>query len=245
MNNSVTGDMPQVPQGPRAGHWGLSQEALKGIACITMLIDHIGAVFLPGFTLRIIGRISFPIYCFLLAEGVHHTRNPGRYGARLCLSMVISELAFDLAFFGGPTGLYQSVMVTLLLGFLALQTAKRFRNPVLKILTVIPFALLAELLRTDYGAYGVVLIALFGLSREMPLRRPVQFLGMALLFLQMPSMRIPLGSFYLPIQMFALLAMVPICLYSGRKATGSRISQWGFYLFYPVHLTVLYWIGRL
>lgn len=58
----------------------LSQESLKLIACVTMLLDHIGAVFLPGYytyyALRILGRLSFPIYCFLLVEGAHHTRNP-------------------------------------------------------------------------------------------------------------------------------------------------------------------------
>ena len=54
----------------------LPQEGLKLIACAAMLLDHIGAVFCSGIGLRIIGRIAFPIYCFLLAEGIHYTREP-------------------------------------------------------------------------------------------------------------------------------------------------------------------------
>ena len=52
---------------------GLSQEALKAIACVTMLLDHIGSIFVSGYTLRIIGRIAFPIFCFLMAEGAYYT----------------------------------------------------------------------------------------------------------------------------------------------------------------------------
>ena len=233
------------PAAAPSGASGLSQETLKIIACVTMLIDHIGAVFIPGYTLRIIGRVSFPIFCFLLAEGVHHTRDPRRYGARLCVSMVLSEIFFDLAFFGRFTWLYQSVMVTLLLGFLALEAAKKCPHLLLKVLVVIPFALVAERMHTDYGRHGVYLVALFGLSRELPFRQLIRLVGMGLIFARMGSLNIPIGSVYLPIQMFGLLAMVPICLYSGRKTSGNKLIQWGFYLFYPVHLLILYLIRIL
>ena len=77
---------------------GISQEGLKILACLTMLLDHIGAVFVRGYTLRIIGRIAFPIYCFLLVEGVLHTKNPRRYGLRLGIGLLLSEIPFDLLF---------------------------------------------------------------------------------------------------------------------------------------------------
>lgn len=224
---------------------GISQESLKRIACITMLIDHIGAIFLPGYSLRIIGRLAFPIYCFLLAEGVHYTRNPNRYALRLAISMVLTEPIFDLAFSGRWTWAHQSVMVTLLLGFLGLQTMKKCRNLPLRILAVVPFALLAQWLRTDYGGAGVCLIALFGISRDLPHRLFIQLAGMVLIFSRMPSLKIPFGGIYLSIQLFAVFAIIPIALYSGRKATGSKLSQLGFYLFYPVHLLVLYLIRIL
>ena len=98
---------------------GLSQEGLKLIACITMLVDHIGAVFFP-FTawFRIIGRIAFPIYCFMLAEGVYHTKNPRKYGLRLLIGALLSEALYDCTFYGGFNWHYQNVMLALLIGFI-------------------------------------------------------------------------------------------------------------------------------
>lgn len=222
---------------------GISQETLKLIACATMLLDHIGATLVPGWTLRIIGRIAFPIYCFLLAEGTHYTRNPKKYAVRLAIGAVLSELPFDLALFGGWTWGYQSVMLTMLVGFLALQAMAKCRNYLLKCLVVLPFALLAEWMLTDYGGAGVVLIALFGISRELPHRLLIQFAGMVLICNYLiPGARIPIGNIRIAIELFAVFALIPIAFYSGRKVTGSRAAQWGFYLFYPVHLTLLYLI---
>lgn len=100
---------------------GLSQEALKGIACVTMLLDHIGATMVQGYTLRIIGRIAFPIFCFLMAEGTFYTKNPRKYGLRLMVGALLSEIPFDLAFRGKLTWEYQNVMLTLFLGFLTVE----------------------------------------------------------------------------------------------------------------------------
>ena len=225
---------------------GLSQETLKLIACVTMLIDHIGAVFVREYSLyyamRIIGRIAFPIYCFLLAEGAHYTKSPKKYGLRLAIGAVLAELPFDLAFYGGWTNGSQNVMVTLLLGFLALQGMKKCPNMLLKALVAVPFAVTAEWLRTDYGAAGVMLIVMFGLVRGLSRESLLQFTGLTVICWLMGSARISVFGVRIPIELFAVLAMVPIALYSGEKRTDSRAVQWAFYLFYPVHLAVLYLI---
>lgn len=215
---------------------GLSQEWLKGIACITMLIDHIGAVFFPQYRwLRVIGRLAFPIYCFLLAEGVAHTKSPVRYGLRLVVGAVLSEFFFDYLFYGGLTMQHQSVMITLLLGFfMALWMKKGGR-----VLPLVLYAFAAELLGTDYGGWGIALIWLFVITRGAPLRWLEQLGGMAIISWEMISAKVWLGGFSIPIQMFALLAMIPILLYSGKKASSSKLLQWCFYLFYPLHLAVL------
>lgn len=232
---------------------GLSQEMLKLIACLTMLIDHVGAtVILELFgttpslglywlywAMRIVGRMAFPIYCFLLAEGAHYTHSPRKYALRLFVGALLSELPFDTAFFGGWTGEYQSVMITLLLDFFALEVMKKCRNPFLKVLAVVPFALAAEWLNTDYGGYGVALMALFGLTREMPHRGWLQLAGMALICWAMDSAAVTIGGIRVSVELFALASLIPIALYSGRKATSSRAVQIGFYLFYPVHLSIL------
>ena len=222
---------------------GLSQEMLKLIACMTMLIDHAGAVLFPQYlSLRIIGRIAFPIYCFLLAEGMFYTKSPKRYGLRLGVGAVLSELPFDLALFGGITLQYQSVMITLLLGFLMAILMRHVRKLHWQVLLVIPFALVAEWMNTDYGGWGIALIALFILSRDLPQRLLVQATGMAVICYLMDSYVMSIGSLSVPIEMFALAAMVPIALYSGEKWSRSKALQWGFYLFYPVHLTALFFV---
>lgn len=216
---------------------GISQEILKLIACITMLLDHIGAVFVRGYTLRIIGRIAFPIYCFLLAEGAVHTKNPRKYALRLFIGMLLSEIPFDLALKGGLTWSDQSVMVTLLLGFLAIELLKMAKWDWLKLLIVGAFCGLAEWANTDYGGFGVLLIVLFSQTRG---KLWLQALLLALVAWMMNSARIPVFGYRVPIELFAVLSMIPIAFYSGRKATSCKAVQVGFYLFYPVHLTGIF-----
>lgn len=225
-------------------HIGLSQEALKLIACAAMLLDHIGAVFLPGSVLRDIGRISFPIFCFLLAEGTFHTRNPRRYALRLFLGMLLAELPFDYAFFGRVNWGHQNVMLTLLLGFLALWSVRSLESRLLKPLPAVLCVLLAELLQADYGGVGVLLVLLFGLTREMRGKNLIRALVMLYLFAGMFSITLlRIGNFALTQQMLGTLAMIPIALYSGEKKTSAKAVQLGFYLFYPVHLILLYLIA--
>lgn len=221
---------------------GLSQEGLKLIACITMLLDHVGAVFVPGYTLRIIGRLAFPIFCFLLAEGAHYTRNPKKYALRLTIGALLSEFPFDILFYGKFTWQHQSVMVTLLLGYLAIVLMEKCPNVFVKFAVSFPFFLAAQWLQSDYGSYGVGMIVLFSITRELLGKEWIQTLGLAVICAMMPSVSLSVFGFSVSIQLFAVAAMIPISLYSGRKATQSKAVQWGFYLFYPVHLAVLYLI---
>ena len=214
--------------------FGISQEELKLIACVTMLIDHIGAVFLPYVLwLRIIGRISFPIYCFLLAEGVQYTRSPLKYGLRLLLVAVISELPYDLLFYGQFTWARNSVMVTLLLGFAAGIAMKQFSGWS-KLIASIPFLLAGRCLGGSYGMYGVAMVVIFLLTKDVPYRSAVQFLLIVLLSLRMSGFPGRIG-----IQFYAVFATIPIFLYSGKKRSRSKALQWSFTLFYPAHLLLL------
>lgn len=220
----------------------LSQEGLKLMACFTMLLDHIGAVLMPSMALRAIGRIAFPLYCFLLVEGVAHTRNEKKYAKRLFIGALLAEIPFDFLFYGGMNWKSQSVMVTLLLGFFMITWARK-KGYILFPLSICFFA--AEFLGTDYGGWGIALIALFYITAEKSWAKLLQFIGMALIFWCMDSYRIPVCGYKVPIEMFGLLAMLPIALYSGRKMTYSKAVQWGFYLFYPLHMIVLFLMVRL
>ena len=115
---------------------GLTGQALKVIAVISMILDHIGyailnrmpevndsgtMTFTVYYILRAIGRAAFPIFCFLLVEGVLHTRNIGKYAFRLFIFALISEIPFDLAFYGKPFfNTHQNVFFTLFIGVLML-----------------------------------------------------------------------------------------------------------------------------
>lgn len=241
---------------------GISQEGLKLIACVTMLIDHIGAVL--GYEwymvrsmaagvhlqnlwdlymlMRIIGRIAFPIYCFMLVEGAYRTRNPRKYGARLAVGVLLAEIPFDLAFSGGWDWSSNSVMITLLLGFCMIEAMKRVKI-LWKCLLVIPFWFLAEKMMTDYAGHGILIIAFLALIKDMPYERLLRALGMIPLLAF--GATIPLGYGKIYLELFGLIALIPISCYSGKKRTYSKAAQWAFYLFYPVHLMLLWFLRVL
>lgn len=231
-----------------------SQETLKIIACVTMLLDHVGAVVVPELyaqnptltlwyayrVLRTVGRLAFPIYCFLLAEGAFYTRSRKEYARRLLIGLLLSEIPFDLLFFGELTFAHQSVMVTLLLGYLYAVAMNYMPSQGYRILLLLPFAMAAELLNTDYGGWGVAMIGLFVITRDIPGKYWVQALSLAVISWMIGGMVINIGPARVPIQVFAAVAMIPIALYDGRKRTNNIWVRRGFYLFYPVHLTLLY-----
>lgn len=247
---------------------GISQETLKLIACITMLIDHVAATLLsaklmnavPEYAaqllvlhrlMRIIGRIAFPIYCFLLVEGAQRTRDSKKYALRLFVGMLLSEIPFDLAFspdwmeykwrlttplLGFNPG-FNSVMMTLLLGFGMLQGMKQVKG-IWKAVMILPFYFLAELLYTDYGGMGILLIAVFALTRGMDHEKLLCILGCAAVLCP-GGKDMQLFGIWIHSEAFAMLALIPIFCYDGRKLTHSKAAQWAFYLFYPVHLSIL------
>jgi hypothetical protein len=219
---------------------GLSGSTLKLIAIITMLIDHIGAAILeqmPEFftdstlfwidrSLRFIGRIAFPIFCFLLVEGFLRTSNVKKYALRLFLFALISEVPFDLAFkrsFFDMSG--QNVFFTLLIGLLTLIAIKHFEtNKVLTLVSIFIGILAAQLLSTDYAGFGVIFILLLYLFRNnLKLRNVV--CSIAILW-----------------EITAPLAFIPISLYNGER--GFKMKYF-FYVFYPAHLLLLYAIAQM
>ncbi len=104
----------------------MSSFQLKMIAVITMLIDHIGAVIFPDIiVLRIIGRLAFPLFAFLITEGYRHTSNFNRYLGRLFIFAIISQYPFWLAF-GFDAGL--NIFSTLFLGLIAIHSSEIIKN---------------------------------------------------------------------------------------------------------------------
>ena len=229
--------------------FSLSGTALKRIACLSMLLDHLGAsllenglfkqgAFWPGDVqldgvLRLVGRLAFPIYCFLLVEGFVHTHNVKGYLGRLVLFGLLSEVPFDLAFFRTPffPGA-QNVYWTLALGVLAMAGLKHFEKenglPGWQgILCAGGCAALALAANTDYNASGVIIICALYLTRT---NRKWQCLAGALLFM---------------FELTAPLAFVLVWFYNGQRGACSPLQKKAFYWFYPVHLLVLAGITNL
>lgn len=242
---------------------GFSQEGLKLIACLSMLIDHIGykiiypiyshteLIYRPGtlydfyLLCRCIGRLAFPIFAFLLVEGVRHSRNRKKYALRLMIGTLLSEIPYNLVVSGRILWQQQSVMVTLLLGFCALLCMEKCPGPGWKAVAAAPFAILAELTMSDYGWAGVALVVLFALSTEFYRPNLMRFGGMVVLFHYMSSYVFQIGGFSLPMQVLGVLSLLFIANYDGRKTTDSKAVQWAFYLFYPAHLLILWGISTL
>ncbi len=203
---------------------GLNSFTLKIIAIVTMAVDHIGAVFFPDILfLRFIGRIAFPIFCFLLVEGFFYTHDVKKYMMRLGIFALVSEVPFDLAFFHTPIELsHQNVFITLLLGMVVLYILNTKVHVVIKIVGVIGIIFLAEIIRSDYGAAGILMVLLFYVFRS-------QFVAK---FLSVGLLNIVMGM----VQVFAILSFIPIYLYNGKR--GPKV-KYLFYLFYPLHLLVI------
>lgn len=211
-------------------HFGfLDNFTLKILAISTMLIDHIGFVFFPDMLIfRAIGRISFPIFCFLIVEGFYHTRNTWNYLIRLLVFALLSELPFDLAFYGVLFDWqHQNVFITLSLGLLALFCLEEMNN---RRIYAIPFTLIlliAYVCNCDYGIGGVLLICVFYLTRNNQI---IQCILVTLL----------LYLFYGTLELYGICALIPIFLYNGKR--GPSIKMF-FYWFYPLHLLAIYFIS--
>lgn len=222
----------------------LSGSDLKVLACMSMLIDHTANIFafsgLADLVCRqMIGRLAFPIFAFLLVEGFQHTRNFRKYFSGIFLLAVLSEIFFDLTISENAGLLHawqnQNTLFTLSLGLLMLRTIKKAEELLLErssthsmfnmyqALVMLPFAAAAYFLHLDYGFFGPLCIGAMYIFRFSPAM--ASFWGCTALNLNMLSMP---GAFF---------SMIPISLYDG---TRGKQLKYAFYLFYPLHLLLLF-----
>ena len=210
---------------------GLSSFSLKVIALLTMTIDHMGFILFPqALWMRGVGRLAFPIFCFTLTEGFRHTHDLKMYMKRMLVVGILSEIPFNLAESGQIFSLdHQNVFFTLLIGLIMLYYCEKASGTVMKAEVVILAMCAAEFLRTDYGALGVLLIAIYWFTRKH--KWDQAFLSGGWNFL-----------FGIPIQDAGIFAILPIALYNGRKG---RSTGYFFYMYYPVHLLILYGLSQM
>lgn len=212
---------------------GISASTLKWIAIISMLIDHFAiAVYwqMEPHTyetyrlLRDIGRIAFPIYCFLLVEGFFMTKNIGKYIIRCLIFACISEIPFNMAIYGQIWYQQrQNVYFTLVIGLCTLVILDKVKGydalSVIKQFVVVAIgAGVAQVLEVDYHYLGVLFIVMFYYCRGMNKWH-----------------RDLIGVAAFSYEVTAPLAFIPIHLYNGERGLPLKYV---FYLVYPVHLFV-------
>jgi len=220
----------------------LSGSALKILAVILMLIDHIGAMMGPDtaplFTvfgrsvtlytlMRFIGRMAFPIFAFLIVEGHRHTRSKVRYGVGLLIFAILSEVPYDLFRYGVWFTLHkQNVFFTLLLGYLGICAYEGLEKRwFLRAGSILVLLAGSYFLRADYGISGFCFIMLMYALQDRELLRDV------------------VGIMILGSRWKAGLAFVPLAFYNGKRGfIKGPVLKYAFYLFYPLHLLVLYCI---
>lgn len=209
----------------------LNSFQLKWIAIVTMTIDHMGAILFPGNLIyRYIGRIAFPIFCFLLVEGFFHTRNIQKYVIRLGAFAILSEIPYDLAFRGNILDLErQNVFFTLAIGVGLMYCLDRCSELSVKVIYILLAMWLTITLVTDYSYKGIVLILIYYFLRDRKTEKVA--LGAAWNFIWNAS-----------IQGFGAIASVFIAMYNGEKG---KSMKYFFYLFYPLHLLILYGINAI
>lgn len=217
---------------------------LKLIAICTMFIDHMGHTLFPGVMwLRCIGRVAFPIFCFLIAEGCVYTHDRRKYALRLLVFALLSEIPFNLMTGGWVWNPYdQNVLWTLLAGALVcwlMDWALKKCTPLSFVLTgaaMVAAYWLLEAFRTDYGGWGMLLVAAFYGVHRAPSGAVVKMIAQAfgLAFFSLGVM----GG-YLSIELWSLVSLAPIWLYNGQRGFSHKAVQYGFYAFYPVHILIL------
>jgi hypothetical protein len=229
----------------------MSEFVIKFIAIIAMVIDHIGYIFFPQTPiLRVIGRLTMPIMAFFAAEGFLKTRNRFKYLTRLLVFAIISELPYRLAFNIIPDKPFypSNVIFTIFLGVLALTIGEFLENktkiPTATLWAYLPCMYLAEYFHIDWSWLGVLMIIALYHAGKSKTKQALFLAGAYLSYIAVEwctsfikgTLVYGLSS---PIHLFGLLSLLLIFIYNGKRGC-PRPLRYLFYIFYPLHLIVLY-----
>lgn len=216
----------------------LSGNTLKLIAALSMVIDHIGMIIFPSVSvLRIIGRIAFPIFSYMIFEGTKYTKSMIKYFLKLFILGIITSAVYYLF----TKELYFNVLITFsfsvaLIGLIKYAyTAKNLYVPLLIPISFSIMYCVTKIINIDYGFWGIVLpvfpTILYLLNKNFGLQLFSFSVGLFIL------------SFYMGgVQMYSILSIPFLALYNGKR--GFYLPRYSFYIFYPLHIAVI-WIINL
>lgn len=231
---------------------------LKIIAMVSMFIDHLGDGIFKHFTvMNLIGRIAFPIFAFQISEGYAHTKNLKKYFLRLFLFAIISQIPFSLFLSTYTDSFYLNIFCTLFVGLLAIfiydkilkvnfaisknEKVDKYFKMTFGIIVAIILATFAQICHFDYGFFGVTIIFLFYLFKNNKLAMVISFITSCIIKFGISIILYGYNIAYVLLCIFTILPIVFILLYNGKQ--GKKV-KYLLYLFYPVHLLILYFIFR-
>ena len=229
----------------------LNRTQLKYIAVTAMLIDHIGMLFIPittplGALCRIIGRLTAPIMCMFIAEGYRHTRSKIKYALRLLLFAVVSQPFYALVH---NNSIYEpdfNMIFTLFLSFLALCCVNNIKHRLLAFLCTVTVVCLSTY--GDWGITAPLWVLCFYKFSDNRKKLTAAFLLVCLFWFAKSALNsVSLGyPWYAEYCQLGLILFLPMMYsYNGEKGSDSKFSKWFFYIFYPLHLLLLFVVDKL
>lgn len=235
----------------------MSYFVIKILAMLFMLVDHVGYLLMGNMPImRLFGRVSFPLFAFLLVNGYHHTTDRKKYLTRMFVMALISEVFYDLAFHRNILDLYgQNVFFTLTVGLLSFIATDKFKeivcnkiNGIGQTLVIIIgeigilgcFMIVNRFIRGDYSWYGIMVIYFLYLAYGTKIKNKF-LMVFAIAFANFVNIILANGVF----QAFSILSITFIMFFTEKKVSVPKPVKIGCYLFYPVHLFVIFLINML
>lgn len=221
----------------------MSRNTLKYIAAAAMLIDHISAFFIPvstpvGCLMRVIGRLTAPIMCYFVAEGFIHTSSKTKYGTRLFIFAVISQLPYSLA--NSSNAFRFNMIFTLFIGFLILYVYEEIKTEPTK--SAIILLLFAVAFFSEWSIIAPLWILSFYILRNNKKNSVLSFLLITAIHILLNTVFAIISNqnWYSQLWQAGLLLFIPVIfIYNGKKGDNSAFSKWFFYIFYPLHLFII------
>lgn len=206
-----------------------------------MLSDHIGDAIYSKFSFfNLIGRISFPIFAFQTVQGYIHTKDLKKHIMKLFIFACISQIPYMLFSTTFTNSFTLNIFFTLFLGLLTLFVYDKCKNKILGFLFVVFASIIGKLIHIDYGAFGILLIFVFYFFKDKKVLMAISTIVLCFAkyipsIIQFPSLYLH----YLYCGLFTSLSLIFILLYN--KKEGPK-AKYFFYIFYPLHLLILYFL---
>ena len=219
------------PQGFDSG-----RELLKWIAIVTMTADHVGAILYPDLeVLRFVGRFSFPLFAYLLVLGAENTKNIRNYFTRLLIFALISQVPFFIALNHGPFEHF-NIFFTLSFGLAFIHFFKT--NSIFALVPV----LVSLILPVDYSIYGIAIIGCMYMLRANTKYGVVSLVLLNALFLAPWNIQF-LSIAAIPLVVLHNRGALQLTRESTEKVSIPLWRKYFFYIYYPLHLALLYVIN--